>query len=223
MRRHGVIGRFDGRSSLFIGTFIGTFLLVSGRSHRLHFGCSRQRKRFLPSVMNLHFDTGQKASVKGNAMMLEIQRCQITLVDEDCRFEEDIPTASPQCSEEEIKKALASKTLTPDQCLWLHERGISWEIRLRDFQSGMNHRTSLTIVNWSPCVVDIGRATSRRAAMTATKQVQTAFLWKWSFEAKARWLCVISRMLSHSTFVNVLSRLKGSYHYFVWNLRQPAT
>jgi hypothetical protein len=64
--------------------------------------------------------------------MLETKQCQITLVERDYQSEEDIPTEPCQCTKEAVEAALATSTLTPEQCVWLHTQGINWEIRLRE-------------------------------------------------------------------------------------------
>ena len=64
-------------------------------------------------------------------LVLLISQLQITVTDEDCRFLED-ESGEPVtgCTEAEIAFALSTGSLTAEQCQWMHEQGITWEIHL---------------------------------------------------------------------------------------------
>lgn len=57
----------------------------------------------------------------------------ILLTDADYLFSNDLGADSvevPQYTESEISEALATQTLTAEQCVYLHEQGINWQINV---------------------------------------------------------------------------------------------
>lgn len=55
----------------------------------------------------------------------------VTLTEQDCQWPEDgAEQPLREYTEEEISEALVNRSLTEDQCLYLHVQGISWQVQV---------------------------------------------------------------------------------------------
>jgi hypothetical protein len=59
--------------------------------------------------------------------MIEVGRGGVTITDADCSHDETVEPA-PTCDDLDILIAVATNTLTPEQCVWLHNTAHPWEI-----------------------------------------------------------------------------------------------
>ena len=53
---------------------------------------------------------------------------QITLHEEDCQWLEETSQETGSYTEEQLAVALAAKRITLDQCMYMHDNHINWQI-----------------------------------------------------------------------------------------------
>jgi len=62
--------------------------------------------------------------------MIGRRRGEITITDADCLEEDEFVEPAPDCDDIDVLVAVATNTLTPEHCLWLHNTAHPWEINV---------------------------------------------------------------------------------------------